>query len=126
MNPISLAGAFVITFSLLSYGIGSISLLRFKLVSSGVLIFITIGIFLDIVAATFMIIGSRTTPFTLHGVLGYSALLVMIIDVVLLWKFFRKYGNETIVSRGLLLYSKFAYLWWIVAYITGSMLIIWR
>jgi hypothetical protein len=126
MNPISLAGAFVITFSLLSYGIGTISLQRFKVVSTGVLVYLTIGIVLDLIAATLMITGSRHTPFSLHGFLGLSAILVMFIDVVLLWRFFRKNGSDAVVSKALLTYSKLAYLWWIVAYLTGSVLIIWR
>ena len=126
MNPISLAGAFVITFSLLSYGIGSISLQRFKVVSTGVLVYLTIGIVIDLIAATLMIIGSRHTTLSLHGFLGLSAILVMFIDVVLLWRFFSKNGSEAVVSKSLLTYSKLAYLWWIVAYLTGSVLIIWR
>lgn len=126
MNPISLAGAFVITFSLLSYGIGSISLQQFKVVSTGVLVYLTTGIVLDLIAATLMIIGSRHTPFSLHGFLGLSAILVMFIDVVLLWRFFSKNGSDTLVPKPLLTYSKLAYLWWIIAYLTGSVLIIWR
>ncbi len=126
MNPTSLAGAFVITFSLLSYGIGSISLQQFKVVSSHVLVFLTIGIVLDVIGATLMIIGSRHTPFSLHGFLGLSAILVMFADVVLLWRVFNKHGSDTTVPKPLLLYSKLAYLWWIIAYLTGSVLIIWR
>jgi len=126
MNPTSLAGAFVITFSLLSYGIGSISLQRFKFVSTGVLVYLTIGIVLDLIAATLMITGSANTPFSLHGFIGLSAILVMFIDVVWLWRFFNKNGSDTTVSKPLLLYSKLAYLWWIIAYLTGSVLIIWR
>ena len=86
-----MAGAFVITFSLLSYGIGSISLQRFKVVSTGVLVFLTIGIVLDIIAATLMIMGSENTPFSIHGFIGLSAIAVMFADIVLLWRYFRKY-----------------------------------
>lgn len=126
MNPISLTGAFVITFSLLSYGIGSISLMRFKLVSTGVLVYITTGVILDIVGAVLMIIATSRSPFTLHGLLGFSGLLVMLVNVLLLWRYFRKNGSETRVSHSLLMYAKLAYLWWMIAYILGSLLIIWR
>lgn len=126
MNPISLTGAFVITFSLLSYGIGSISLMRFKLVSTGVLVYITTGVILDTIGAVLMIIATSHSPFTLHGLLGFSGLLVMLINALLLWRYFRKNGSETRVSRSLLLYSKLAFLWWMIAYILGSLLIIWR
>jgi hypothetical protein len=126
MNPISLTGAFVITFSLLAYGIGIISLARFKLVSTGVLVYITTGVVLDIIGAVLMIVASSRSPFTMHALLGFSGLLVMLINALLLWRYFRKNGSETWVSGSLLLYSKLAYLWWMVAYILGSLLIIWR
>lgn len=121
-----MAGAFVITFSLLSYGIGNISLQRFKVVSTGVLAYLTIGVVLDIFAAILMIIGARHTPFSLHGFLGLSAILVMLVDIVLLWRFSNKHGSDTSVSKSLRLYSQLAYLWWVIAYLTGSVLIIWR
>ncbi|MGM0622030.1 MAG: hypothetical protein ACQETJ_13345, partial [Bacteroidota bacterium] len=61
-----------------------------------------------------------------HGLLGFSGLLVMLVNVLLLWRYFRKNGSETRVSRSLLMYAKLAYLWWMIAYIWGSLLIIWR
>ncbi len=126
MNSISITGAFIITFSLLSYGIGSISLQRFKMVSPGVLWFLSLGIILDITATIFMIAGSQNTPFTIHGFLGYSALLVMLVDVFLIWKIYYKEKINAFVGKKLLLYSKIAYGWWVIAYLTGSMLVIWR
>ncbi len=126
MNSISITGAFVITLSLLSYGIGSISLQRFKTVSPGVLWFLTLGVILDIVATIFMIIGSRNPGFTLHGLLGYSALSVMLVDIILVWRVYRKEKINASVGKKLLLYSRIAYGWWLVAYLTGSMLVIWR
>jgi hypothetical protein len=126
MSSISITGAFIITLSLLSYGIGSISLQRFKMVSPGVLWFLTMGVVLDIVATIFMIVGSQNTPFTLHGFLGYSALLIMLIDVILIWRIYLNEEINAFVGKKLLFYSKIAYSWWIVAYLTGSMLVIWR
>lgn len=126
MNPTSLAGAFVITFSLLSYGIGSITLQRFKFVSTGMLVYLLTGIVLDLIAATLMIIRSRYTPFSLHGIIGLSAIAVMFAHLIFLWRFFNKYGSDATVSKPLLLYSKLAYIWWVIAYLTGSILIIWR
>lgn len=126
MNSISITGAFIITLSLLSYGIGSISLQRFKMVSPGVLWFLTMGVILDIIATIFMIVGSQNPGFTLHGFLGYSALLVMLIDVVFIWRVYYREKINVFAGEKLLLYSKVAYGWWIVAYLTGSMLVIWR
>lgn len=124
MNPTSLTGAVLVTFSLLSYGIASISIQRFKMATSIVLWFLIAGVFLDISATCFMIIGSQNTPFTLHGFLGYSALTTMIVDLILIWMFYKKNGLNAFLSKQLLMYSKFAYGWWVIAYITGSLLVI--
>lgn len=126
MKLISLSGAFLITLALLSYGIGSISIQRFRLVTSGVLIFITLGVILDIIAVTFMIIGSLNTPFSLHGILGFSAVLTMIIDMILIWRCFFKNGLESVIDKRIVTYSRYAYGWWVLAYLTGSVLIIWK
>lgn len=126
MNSISLAGAFIITLSLLSYGIGSISLQRFKMVSPGVLWFLSIGVICDIIATILMIIGSKNTPFTLHGFLGYSALVGMLLDTIFVWRVYYKNRINALVSRSLHFYSKVAFGWWVIAYLTGSILVIWR
>lgn len=126
MNPISITGAFIITIALLSYGIGSISLQRFKMLSPGVLWFLSIGVILDITATIFMIIGSKNILFTLHGCIGLSALLAMLIDLILIWRVYSKEGFNVFVSKKLQLYSKFAFGWWVIAYIIGSILVIWR
>lgn len=125
MNPISLISAIIITFALFSYGIGSITLQRFKMVSPGVLLFLSLGLILNIVATRFMIIGASAAPLRLHDLLGYSALLTMLIDVFLIWRWVVKKKINAIANKHLLTYSKFAYGWWVLAYLTGSLLIIW-
>ena len=45
-----------------------------------VLVFLTLGITLDVTATICMIIGSDNPPWTLHGLLGYSSLTGMLID----------------------------------------------
>jgi hypothetical protein len=126
MNFLAVVGAFIITLALLSYGIGSIAVVRFKIVTQGVLIFLTLGVLLDFIAVVFMIIGSSKGPFTLHGYLGYSAMLTMIINLILVWRWYLKNGFDTIISNWIILYSKIAYAWWLIVYITGSLLVIWK
>ncbi len=126
MNLIVLTGAFLITLALLSYGIGSISVQRFKLVTPGVLIFLTLGVFLDLISVTFMMLGSKNGTFSLHAIIGYSAVLTMLIDMFLVWRCFFKNGLESQIEKGIVTYTKFAYGWWIAAYITGSILILWK
>ena len=124
MNPISMIGAFVVTLALISYGIGSFSLQRFKKIKKRALWFLTLGIVLDITATICMIIGSTNSPFTVHGFLGYSALLVMAIDIILVWQTYLKNGVNTKINKSLLVYAKLAYGWWVIAYVTGSLLVI--
>lgn len=126
MNPLSIVGAFIITLALLSYGIGSIAIQRFKIITPGVLTFLTLGVLLDIVAVTFMIIGSTKGVFTKHGILGYTATLTMVIDLFLIWRFYLENGFDKTIHKALLTYSKFAYAWWLIAYFTGSLLVIWK
>ena len=81
------------------------------------------GVILDISATTMMIIASENSPFSLHGILGYSSLTLMLTDAVLLWRFRIINGPETKVKKGLHIYSRIAYLLWVMAYITGSLLV---
>jgi len=126
MNPLSIIGAFIITLALLSYGIGSISILRFKFVTPSVLIFLTLGIILDLTAVVFMIVGSSKGIFTLHGILGYSAIITMLLDTFFIWRFYLKNGFDVEISKNIVAFSKFAYSWWVIAYLTGSLLVIWK
>lgn len=123
MERISMIGAVIVTLALLSYSIGVITEQRKRRIVKSVLWFITIGIILDVTATICMIIGSSNSPFTLHGFLGYSALLAMLIDVVVIWRFHYQNESKTTVPRQIHIYTLIAYLWWVVAYITGSMLV---
>ena len=124
MNLISMIGAVLVTFALISYGIGSVFLQRFKKIVKRVLWFLTIGLSLDISATICMILGSTNSPFTVHGFLGYSALLVMMIDLSMVWRIYLRKGLNAAVQKPLLVYAKLAYGWWVIAYITGSLLVI--
>lgn len=126
MSPYSMIGAIIVIFALISYSIAIITEQRKHLVSKFVLQFLTIGLVLDITATTFMIIGSSNGPFTLHGILGYSSLAAMMLDTFLVWRFYL--GNErlTTVPKHLHLYSRYAYTWWVIAFITGLMLVIFK
>jgi uncharacterized repeat protein (TIGR03987 family) len=122
MNTLSIIGAIIVTLALISYGIGIISEQVKKKIIPRVLVFITLGVVLDITATIFMILGSRNSPFTPHGFVGYSALLVMLVELIRIWRAYNKLGMNAEVPRGLHLYSRYAYIWWVIAYITGSML----
>lgn len=126
MNLYSMIGAGIVIFALLSYSLSIITEQRTRLVTPFVLRFLTIGIILDVTATIFMIVGSTNSAFSLHGILGYSSLAGMLADTILIWRFHLTIKPETIVPKGLHLYSRFAYGWWVIAFITGLMLVVFR
>ncbi len=123
MNKFSLFGIIIVQLALIFYSIAIITEQRKKLVSGFVLSFLTTGVVFDITATAFMILGSSHGFFTLHGVLGYSSLVGMFTDSVIIWRFYRKNAPGTMVTRPVHLFSRFAYIWWIAAYITGALLV---
>ena len=124
MLPLAKIAATVVTLALISYSIAILTEQRKRLVTNLVLAFLTLGVVLDISATAMMIIVSENSPFTLHGILGYSSLTLMLIDAILLWRFRSKNGPSERVSRPLHLYSRIAYIWWVAAYITGTLMVV--
>lgn len=124
MNPTLIAGTRIVVLALICYTVAIWTEQRQRLVNNRVLIFLTLGVLLDIVSTVLMILGSSNSPFTLHGFLGYTALLAMLVDAFLLWKQRIFKGRKKAVSKQLHLYSRYAYLWWVVAFVTGSMIIL--
>jgi hypothetical protein len=123
MKIISMIGSFIVTLALISYSLAIFTEQFKRTISKRVLKFLTIGVILDISATTCMIIGSSQGLFTLHGILGYSALTLMIADTFLIWKQKYRMGMNAPVPAGLNLYTRVAYIWWVAAYITGGLLV---
>jgi uncharacterized repeat protein (TIGR03987 family) len=123
MKTASIIGSLIVTLALLSYSIGFSKERKQKRVTSNILLFYTIGISLDITATICMIIGSSKGLVTLHGFIGYSSLLAMLTDTFLLWRYNLRSGQDKEVSKGLHIYSRIAYIWWVIAYITGGLLV---
>lgn len=119
-------GSTIVTVALLFYTIGIITEQRKKVINKRVLFFLTIGLISDITATACMIIGSSNSPFTFHGFIGYIALLAMIIETSLVYRFRFKNNAETKVPKGIHLYSRFALILWIAVYITGSLLVVFK
>lgn len=123
MKTVSIIGSMVVTIALCFYSIGFAKEQKRQLVTSRVLLFYTIGVILDISATVLMIIGSSKGMMTVHGFIGYSSLLGMLTDTFLLWRHNLKNGPRVNVSKQLHLYSRIAYIWWVIAYITGGLLV---
>lgn len=124
MKTAAITGSFIVMFALLFYTIGFLKVRKIKIVTAFVLVFYTIGVSLDITATTFMIIGSTKGLFTAHGLLGYSALLGMLTDTILFWRYKLKHGSSEPIRKSLHLYSQIAYGWWLIAFISGGLLVL--
>ncbi len=123
MKLISVIASGVVTLALIAYSIGVISEIRKKIISKSVLYFITLGLILDIAGTIMMIIGSSKGPISLHGLIGYSSLSLMLIDTLMMWKLYNRLGFNSQVPSKLHVYTVFAYSWWVAAYITGGLLV---
>jgi uncharacterized repeat protein (TIGR03987 family) len=121
LNPTLIKAVIVVTFALVFYSIAVLTEQRKYAVSKRVLTFLTAGVAFDISSTVLMIIGSRKIPITIHGFVGYSALLVMLIDTILVWRFWLK-NKSTQVPRSLNIYTRLAYSWWVIAYIAGAII----
>jgi len=124
MNILLVYGTRIVIFALIAYTIAVLTEQRTRHVSNRVLWFLTAGLILDITATVFMITGSGNTPFTLHGMLGYSSLGGMLVDTIFIWRHRLRQGSQTEVPNKLHLYSRYAYIWWILAFITGALLVL--
>jgi hypothetical protein len=119
LNPTIVKAVIVVTCALVSYSIAVITEQRKSSITKFVLTFLTLGVTLDITSTVLMIMGS--SGITYHGFIGWSALLVMLIDAILIWRYWLK-NKSAAVSRGLNLYTRYAYAWWVVAYIAGAII----
>ncbi len=122
MNPTLVKAVAVVTCALLFYSAAVITEQRRSSISKGVLFLFSAGVSLDIASTVLMIIGSGNTPLTVHGVIGYSALLVMLMDTALIWRHWGSQRDKARVPRGLHLYTRLAFGWWVVAYIAGAII----
>ncbi len=123
MNTYLQIGTTIVFFALASYSIGVLTEQKTRRISQNVILFLTLGVILDIIATFFMIIGSSKGGFTLHGFIGYSSLLGMLLDAIFMWIRVAKYGLNKEVPKKLHLYSRYAYSWWVLAFITGGLLV---
>jgi hypothetical membrane protein len=124
MNILLRIGTSVVIFALAFYSIGIFTEQRYKRVMPRVLIFLTLGIIADIIATAFMIAGSSRGFFTLHGVIGYSSLVGMLIENILIRRIRLGSGIGAAVPEIIHRYSRYAYYWWVIAFITGGLLVL--
>jgi len=125
MNVFAVIGSFIMTMAFLAYGVGSITLSRFRIISSVVLIFYTIGLFFEISAMVLMIESSFTGSVSWHSSVGMVAFAIMLANTVMVWSLYIRKGLDTPVKTWLIHYTRTAYFLWVVAYLFGISLVIW-
>ena len=118
MNPILTTGVIIVVFAFASYSTAIVTQLRRRAPTPLMRTFLTAGVILDATSTSFMIAGSRRIPLTFHGILGYTAFLVMLIDLVLVWRCWRRQGVAAL-PHSLHRYSIAAFTWWTLAFIAG-------
>jgi len=124
MNVLLRIGTSVVLFALAFYSVGIFTEQKYKRVIPRVLVFLTMGIFADIIATGFMIAGSSKGIFTVHGIIGYSSLLGMLIENILIWRIRLRNGIGAEVDDPIHQYSRYAYYWWVIAFFTGGLLVL--
>ena len=122
MSSVLIAGVVIVNLALVSYAIGIVSEQRSHRISRATLNWLRLGVILDVTATACMIAGSSRGPFTLHALLGFSSLAAMLVETALAWRHRATLGDVP-VSAALHRYSRIAFSWWIVAYITGAFLV---
>lgn len=117
-------GVIFIHIALVLYSIFIYKERKYKRATNGVVGFITVAVIFDVTATICMMLGTVEKYFTLHGILGYAALVVMVTDAVFIWKHRRKFGSEVPFTENLNRNSMLGFILWIIAFLTGEMLAI--
>jgi len=121
MNVFLFCGMGVVTAALIFYTIFVIIKNKSKALNIRICTILSLGALFDVSGTILMIIGSKRIPLTVHGIIGYTALLGMIVETVLMWRYLAKHEKEEI-KKSLNIYTWIAYSWWIIAYFAGGIL----
>ncbi len=123
MNPILSIGVSLVNLALLGYTIFFIRFFRRRTTDKKILLFLILGVILDISSTICMIIGSSNGPLTLHGLIGYIALLGMITDTIIISGYTSKNGLQQAFPSRIVKVTTVFYAYWIITYITGLLLV---
>lgn len=126
MKPVLIAGMTIVNLALISYSIAIIKQTRSKVMSERVLTFLTIGVLFDITATICMVAGSSQGAITVHGIIGYTSLAGMLTDTIFSYRLRYREGKDAEIPRKFNRASLTAYLYWVLAYITGAIIIMMR
>ncbi|MFV0269554.1 MAG: hypothetical protein ACK5HT_20720 [Draconibacterium sp.] len=125
MDPIILVIAFIMTLAFLAFGIGSVTLERFRIIGTLVLVFLSIGFLFNATALLMMILFFPTSLLSTNGLIMFSSFTIILVDTVWAWSRYLKNGIDSRVSMALVRYTKIAFFVWVINYLWGIVLLIW-
>lgn len=125
MSPVILFGIVSINLALIAYSAGMIGVHRRGRASAFVLGAFVLAVAFDVIATGCMVAGSRRPWFSPHGIVGYLALVVMVVAVSRLWSL-RSQGPDPEIPSGLRAFLRLAYVAWLIAYSIGVALAMMR
>ena len=126
MKPILIAGTSIVNLALISYSIAVFKQRKAKALTKNVMIFLSLGIILDITATICMVMGSSKGGVSLHGFIGYSSLLGMLIDTYFSYRKVSQNGLGCSLTTSFTRNTTLVYLYWVAAYITGALIVAFR
>lgn len=122
MKPILIAGVTIVHLALISYTIAIITLHRKRHLTKQVMWFLSLGVIFDITSTICMVISSGNAM-TLHGFVGYTSLTGMLIDTLVSFRKVKANAIGVAASPSFIRWSTVAYSYWILAYITGALIV---
>lgn len=125
MDPIILVISFIMTLAFLAFGVGSVTLERFKIIGTMVLVFFSIGFLFNAASVLLMILLLPTSLLSANGLIMFCSFSIMLVNTVWAWAAYLKKGIDSKVTRAMVLYTKIAYLVWVLNYLWGIVLLIW-
>lgn len=123
MNSTLICAIAIVNIALICYSAAILLFNRKRKAANLPLILLSAGILFDVTSTLLMITGSSHSFLSSHGLLGYTSLLAMIADGILLWNFRIRHGAEVVLPRNLQRYTRVAYGWWIIAYTAGIIIV---
>ena len=118
MKPLILAGIVSVVLALACYTMAFASEQRARRISGAVLGLLVVGVVLDLSSALFMIKGAQGSVLTPHGIVGFTALGIMVVLMALAARHRRRRGGAE-VPAGLHAFFRIAYALWVLAFLSG-------
>jgi hypothetical protein len=124
MNAFLQYAVVIVNIALISYTVAFVIMSREKKITKLFISMLTAGIFFDTSSVVLMVAGSPNNPLTPHGIIGYSALLIMITERVYFYRLTVKNGMGVTLNSKKRHFFTAAYIYWILAYLTGAVIVI--